>query len=133
MSSGTAVPEPPVPGYAGHADAAARRLSDQQVRASVGELLTGLRARVAPGGIRDRIDALLLRCEFGDQHVVRALEEEDFAQPELAALVESYDHKLVAAAKAAVTARLEDVPVLLDTLEHVFDERAAAIGERLKG
>jgi hypothetical protein len=132
MSSDTAVPGPPVPGYAGHADAAARRLSDQQVRASVGELLTGLRARLAPGGVRDRVDALLFRCEFGDQHVVRALEDESFAQPELAAMVESYDHKLVDAANAVVTAPADELPALLDSLEHVFDERGAAIGGRLK-
>jgi hypothetical protein len=122
-----------VPDYAGHADAVARRLSDQQVRSWAGELLTGLRERLPPGEVQERLDALLLRCEFGDQHVVRALEDESFSQPELAAMVESYDHKVADAAKAAATAPPEEVMAALGVLERFFDERAAAIGKHLKG
>lgn len=133
MSDDTTVPPPPVPGYAGHADAVARRLSDQQVRSWAGELLTGLRERLPPGEVQERLDALLLRCEFGDQHVVRALEDESFSQPELAAMVESYDHKVADAAKAAATAPPEEVMAALGVLERFFDERAAAIGKHLKG
>jgi hypothetical protein len=133
MSDDAAVPAPPVPGYAGHADEVARRLSDQQVRAWAGELLAGLRERLPPGEARERLDSLLVRCEFGDQHVVRALEDESFSRPELVALVESYDHKVVDAAKAAAAAPPEEVMAALGVFERFFDERTAAISEHLKG
>jgi hypothetical protein len=64
--------------------------------------------------------------------VVKALEDASFAQPELAALVESYDRKAVDAANAVATAPPEEVPAKLDALEHAFDERAAVIGGHLK-
>ena len=48
-----------VPGYAGHADPQARFLSDQQVRAWVGEMLADLDERLSPGGLRDDLAGAL--------------------------------------------------------------------------
>jgi hypothetical protein len=121
-----------VPGYAGHADVQARRLSDQQVRAWVGEMLAALQARIPADGLSDRLDALLMRCEFGDQHVVKAIEDDRFAQPELVELVEACDRKLVAAASPAPETGPEGLPALVEALEGAFNERAEAIAAQLK-
>jgi hypothetical protein len=116
-----------LPAYAGHADAQARRLSDQQVRAWTGESLVDLRDRLDVGPVSDRFDALLMRCEFGDQHVIKALENDHFAEPGAAATVEEYDGRLVAAAAAAQTVTADGLEGFMGTLEHAFDERATAV------
>lgn len=121
-----------VPGYAGHGDAAARRRSDQQVRAWVGELLVDLGDRLPLEGVRERVDALLMRCEFADQHVVHAIEDDRFAEPGLAAALEDYDRKLVAAAGASSTAAPDELSGMLAAIERAFDERASGIAARLK-
>jgi hypothetical protein len=123
----------PVPGYAGHSDAAARRRSDQQVRAWVGELLVDLQDRLSLDGVRERVDALLTRCEFADQHVVHAIEDDRFGRDEFAAAIEGYDRKLVAAAGACATVTAEELTGLVETLERAFAERSAGIEARLKG
>ncbi len=127
-TGGTAI----VPGYAGHADARARRLSDQQVRAWVGEMLADLQERVPPDGYGDRLDALLMQCEFGDQHVIKAVEDDRFGEPELVELVEACDRKLIAAASPGPNIGPDGIPALLDALETAFKERSAAIEARLK-
>jgi hypothetical protein len=121
-----------VPGYAGHADAPARRLSDKQVRAWVGEMLADVQARFAVDGHQERLEALLMRCEFGDQHVIRAIEDDRFGEPELAELLETCDRKLVAAAAGGRSATAEELGALFDALERAFDERTASIEKRLK-
>lgn len=121
-----------VPGYAGHADAVARRLSDQQVRAWVGELLAELRDRVPLDGQADRVEALLMRCEFADQHVIHAIEDDRFAQPDYVAAVEDVDRKLIAAAKPLPTVEPAQLPETLDALERAFNERSEEIATRLK-
>jgi hypothetical protein len=122
----------PVPGYAGHADAAARRLSDQQVRAYVGEILADLADRLPIDAVQERYDALLMRCEFANQHVIRAIEDDRFARPAAVAAVEEYDRKLVAAADACKTVDAGGLPACLDALEGAFNERAAGIEALLK-
>ena len=121
-----------VPGYAGHADTVARWSSDAQVRAWVGEALVDLADRLDLGGVRERVDALLMRCEFADQLVIRAIEDDRFGEPDLAALLESYDRKLIDAAKAATTTTIESLTGAIESIERAFDERAAAIAEGLK-
>jgi hypothetical protein len=133
MSEGTSPSQPvPVPGYAGHADAAARRLSDQQVRAFVGEILTDLQDRLPVGDSRERYETLLMRCEFADQHVIRAIEEDRFAKADAVAAVEEYDRKLAAAGGACRTVDAEGLAGCLDALERAFAERAAGIEGFLK-
>jgi hypothetical protein len=129
VGSGSAL----VPGYAGHADAVARRLSDAQVRSWVGEKLTDLAERLDLGEVRERADALLMRCEFADQQVVHAIEDERFGQPALAELVEGYDRKLIEATAGCAAATAEAMPAVIAALEAAFDERAEAIADALKG
>jgi hypothetical protein len=121
-----------VPGYAGHADPQARYLSDQQVRASVGEMLAGLRERLPSDGLGDALEALVLRCEFGDQHVIRAIQDDRFGKPDLAELVEACDRKVVEAAGRVKTAGPDDLPAALGELAAAFDERSAQIEARLE-
>jgi hypothetical protein len=126
-------PASPVPDYAGHSDAVARRRSDQQVRAWVGELLVDLQDRLPLDGVRERVDALLVRCEFADQDVVRAIEDERFGAAEFAVAIEDYDRKLVAAAGACPTVTAAELSGLIESIERAFAERAAGIAARLKG
>jgi hypothetical protein len=121
-----------VPGYAGHADARARRLSDQQVRAWVGEMLADLRERVPLDGYGDRVEALLMHCEFSDQHVIKAIEDDRFAQPELVELVEACDRELIAAASPGRETGPDGLPALVEALEKAFKDRSAAIAAQLK-
>jgi hypothetical protein len=121
-----------VPGYAGHADPQARFLSDQQVRASVGEMLAGLQERLPADGLRDQVETLLLRCEFGDQHVIRAIQDDRFGKPELAELVEACDRKVVEAADRVKNAGPDDLASAFGALVQAFDERSAEIEARLK-
>lgn len=131
MSQEQPATAPLVPGYAGHGDAVARRLSDQQVRATVGELLAELEDRVPAGPLRERLDASILRCEFGDQQVIRAIENDRFGEPDMAALVEELDRKVIAAARALWDAVADEL-ACIEALERAFDERAAAIAAALK-
>jgi hypothetical protein len=121
-----------VPGYAGHANPQARFLSDQQVRAWVGEMLAALDERLQPGPLRDELEALLLRCEFGDQHVIRAIQDPRFGKPELAELVEGLDRKVVEAANRVKAAGPDDLPAALKALTQAFDERSAQIEAHLE-
>jgi hypothetical protein len=132
MNEDLARPGGLVPGYAGHADPQARYLSDQQVRASVGEMLAGLRERLPSDGLRDELEALLLRCEFGDQHVIRAIEDDRFGKPELVELVEACDRKVVEAADRVNTAEADALPAALAALAQAFDDRSAQIEARLE-
>ena len=108
-------------------DAQARRLSDQQVRAWAGEAMVDLRDRLDVAPISDRFEALLMRCEFGDQHVIKALENDHFAEPEAAAMIEEHDGRLVAAATAARTVKADGLEGFIGDLERAFDDRAAAV------
>ena len=122
-----------IPSYAGHDDAPARRLSDQQIRAWTGESLADLQDRIAVAAVQDRFDALLMRCEFGDQLVIRALEADACGEPEAAATVEAHDAGVIAAAARAKTVAQDGLDALIGDLERAFDERAAAVIALLKG
>ncbi len=63
---------------------------------------------------------------------MRAIEDQRFAEPGLAAAVEKHDRNLVeAATRLQAAAGAAELPALLDALERAFDERAAAIGAAL--
>jgi len=131
MSTDAAAGAPLVPGYAGHADTLARRLSDEQVRACVGEMLADLEERLPIDAVRERFEAVLLRCEFADQHVIKAIEDNRFAQPDRVKLVEDADRRLIEVANRGRTIEPAAFPTLLEDLEHAFNERSAAIAASL--
>lgn len=132
MSTDAAAGAPLVPGYAGHADAIARRLSDQQVRASVGEMLAELEERIPIDAVRDRFEAVLLHCEFADQHVIKAIEDNRFAEPDKVRLVEDVDRRLIEVANRGRNIEPAGLSALLEELERAFKERSAAIEAHLE-
>ena len=119
-----------VPDYAGVDDPVARRASDQHLRAWTGEFLAGLRERVPAGAVRDRLDALVFRCEFGDQRLVMAFEEHGTLDDrEALARYLAADRATVAAVDAAVAARDPETLVrTLDAVETALNERLRTAG-----
>ena len=64
-----------IPAYADYGDEDARHLVDKQVRAYVGEALSGLRERLEKelaGAVAELLDRTLLMCEFSNQQLMRA-------------------------------------------------------------
>jgi hypothetical protein len=109
------------PGYDGEVE---RRLSDEYVRAYLGEALADLGARIVlPPELRERADALILRVEFADQRA--------FATHHRVSGSESRDESAVAAADVATVA-LADRAASLDAAAAAgyLDEVAAALDER---
>ena len=116
-----------IPAYAGHADASARRLADQQVRAWVGERLAALRERLPLDGVSAAFEDVLVHCQFGDQQVIKALEDDSFAAPDHVAVIEAEDTAVLAAAAEAERVDAGDVPAFITNLQTIFRHRSAAI------
>ena len=113
--------------YAGQADAQARRRSDQQVRAWIGERLAELRQRLSLGEVSGPFDELLMHCQFGDQRVIKALEDNGFADPATSADVETEDARVIDAASASERIDAAGVAAFIDTLAAAFRRRNDAI------
>ena len=119
-----------ITGYADYTNTDARHHVDKQMRAFLGEALAEARERLAPSGpTLERIDGLILRCEFSDQRVIRATDHAKFE----AALVErihALDVELVHCADKirAVTAADALMPAL-DDAARCLDERFGAIAD----
>jgi hypothetical protein len=116
-----------IPAYAGHADAAARRLSDQQLRAAVGERLAAVRERLPGGPAAAALDELVMHCQFGDQHVIKALESDRFAQPALVAELEAEDAHVLAAAAGSESVDATGLPAFIEALDAAFRRRNEAL------
>ncbi|HEX3465449.1 MAG TPA: hypothetical protein VHS78_15480 [Candidatus Elarobacter sp.] len=117
-----------VPGYAGYANDAARHEVDKQIRAFLGEALAAARDRLRPeGALAERLDGLLMRCEFSDQRVIRAADHARFDQP-VVAHIQSLDRALVECADRirAVTTQ-EQLATELDAAARCLDERFGAV------
>jgi hypothetical protein len=116
-----------IPGYAGFDDVSARRLSDQQVRAWVGERLAALSERLPLGDAASAFDDALLHCEFGDQRVIKALDDSRFATPELAARLEAEDGRLLTAAAGAGTVDAAGLDAFIGGVREALRRRTDAI------
>jgi len=116
-----------IPGFAGFADVAARRLSDQQVRAWVGERLAALRERVPLGAALGDFEDAIVHCQFGDQHVIKALEDSRFGEPERVAVLEAEDTRLIVAASGSETVTSEGVAAFVAAVREAIRQRNAAI------
>jgi len=116
-----------VPGYAGHADVVSRRRSDQQVRAWVGERLAALRERLPLDGATAAFDDALFHCQFGDQHVIKALEDAHFGDDATAAAVETEDAQLIAAAAGSERVDAAGLSAFITRVSDALRERTAAI------
>jgi hypothetical protein len=119
-----------IPSYADYADPDARHQVDKQIRAWVGEALTEARDRLAPAGaLLERLDGLLLRCEFTDQRVIRAADHARFDR-ELVDHVHALDRRIVDAGDAIRAAgSADELATALDDAARVLDERFGAIAD----
>jgi hypothetical protein len=113
-----------LPGFAGYAALSQRHLTDEEVRAYLGERLAGLSVRLDPTGpTAERLDDLILRAEFTNQTVFRVYENLtlDAAQAET-----------IAAADLAVVevADRADSVFDVDMLAKYLDAAEAALNAR---
>jgi len=119
-----------VPGYAGYADDSARHEVDKQIRAYLGEVLAAARERLRPtGALLDRLDGLILRCEFSDQRIIRAADHARFGD-ELVAHIHRLDREIVECADRIRNAgSLDELATELDTAARLLDERFGALAD----
>jgi hypothetical protein len=119
-----------IAGYADYANDTARHQVDKQIRAWLGEALSDARDRLHPeGALGERIDGLLLRCEFSDQRVIRAADHARFDQA-LADRVHHLDRAIVDTAdRIRAAASAEELSTALDDAARLLDERFGALAD----
>ena len=119
-----------IPGYADYANADARHEVDKQMRAFLGEALALDRERLAPtGALAERLDGIILRCEFSDQRVIRAADHARFDQ-QLIDRVHQLDREIVECAdRIRALTSAEELSAELDVAARALDERFGAIAE----
>ncbi|GAC1580533.1 MAG: hypothetical protein NVS3B7_15150 [Candidatus Elarobacter sp.] len=117
-------------GYADYGNAEARHQVDKQIRAWLGEALSEARARLAPSGaLAERIDGLILRCEFSDQRVIRAADRARF-DGRLIDRVHELDREIVECAdRLRTVVSLDELSIVLDHAARCLDERFGAIAD----
>ena len=115
-------------GFAGYDAAEHRRVSDEQIRAFVGEVLAQLPAVEIdnlPAEERSHYDRILLRCEFINQDVFRIFERDPTPRRIEATL--AADVHVVEAATALREVRTVTLNGALVKLNDAFDSRDAAM------
>ena len=119
-----------IAGYADYGNADARHQVDKQIRAWLGEALSEERERLKPTGpLAERIDGLILRCEFSDQRVIRAADHARFDET-LIQRVHELDREVVEVADTLRTVTsLEELSTELDRAARYLDERFGAIAD----
>jgi hypothetical protein len=119
-----------IPGYADYANVDARHQVDKQIRAWLGEALSDARARLNPeASLGERLDGLILRCEFSDQRVIRAVDHALFNE-ELVTRIHQLDRAIVEGADAIrAIVWADDLGPALDDVARVLDERFGAIAD----
>jgi hypothetical protein len=119
-----------IPDFPVYGDEVARRRSDTLIRAYVGESLALVRDRFAGSvdpALGERLEALLLHCQFTDQIFVKHLEHAHLEPPVAAALLEA-DRDLVACADAMPALALGDLAMMIERVDATFARRKATIG-----
>lgn len=112
--------------FAGYAEELARRLSDEQVRGYVGEILADLSATQIEnltGDQRSGYERVLLRCEFINQDAFRVFDQDP--RPDRIAATLDADVRLLEA--AAELREVQAVTEMLAALNDAFDKRDAAM------
>ncbi len=119
-----------IPGYADYANADARHEVDKQMRAFLGEALALDRERLQPGGaLAERLDGIILRCEFSDQRVIRAADHARF-DPQLIDRVHELDREIVECAdRIRALTSADQLSEELDVAARALDERFGAIAD----
>lgn len=118
-----------IPSYADYGDEDSRHLSDQQIRAWVGERLASLDGRLglSRSELAGVFEAVMTSCEFGDQRLIKALEKRILDTATLAALHHA-DLAIVEAGLATESiADMKAAGAHLDRIRALFRERYALI------
>jgi hypothetical protein len=109
--------------YADYTNDVDRRLSDEQIRAYIGEALARTRERLQPAGsTADKLDALVLRCEFADQREIHAFDV-DHIPPQGLARILGADRELARLASGADAVDAAGLDSLLEGVEAALDAR----------
>ncbi|MFN2460416.1 MAG: hypothetical protein ABR591_06995 [Candidatus Velthaea sp.] len=117
-----------LPSYADYRDQDARHLVDKQVRAYVGEALARLRERVRlDDGLAEQLDRVLIRCEFSDQRLIRAVDHGTFTDNQIVDRIHDMDGALIEAADRADSVDAAQLPAYLGELASLFEARFGAI------
>ena len=110
--------------YADYTNAESARLTDEQIRAFVGEALSRLQERLQPADTTaDALGRALLRCQFADQNVIRALDKGAMTHAELDA-IHAADGELVALAESADRMTAGEIADFIGRVAAALDERA---------
>jgi hypothetical protein len=120
-----------VPDYADYANEDSRHQVDKQMRAWLGEALATVRARLGPlpEALTDRLEGLILRCEFSDQRVIRAADQAIFDK-HMVDRVHELDLALVRVSDRIRNGKSADeLAGELDEAARILDERFGAISE----
>jgi hypothetical protein len=119
-----------IPEYADYADPTARHQVDKQVRAWLGEALSIVRDRLRPEGpLMERLDGMILRCEFSDQRVIRAADHARFDR-ELVDHVHALDRRIVDTGdRIRAAGSVDELAAALDDAARVLDERFGALAD----
>jgi hypothetical protein len=96
----------------------------------LGEALSAARDALRPSGaIAERLDGLLLRCEFSDQRVIRAADHARF-DGGLVDHVHGLDRRIVETGdRIRAAGSLDELSTALDDAARVLDERFGAIAD----
>jgi hypothetical protein len=110
--------------YADYTNSDDRRLSDEQIRAYVGEALSRLLERLRPDGdAGEALEQLISRCQFADQHVIRVLDETT-PTPAQIGQFHGLDRALVALADREPTVSSSDLAGYLAEIGAALDRRS---------
>jgi tetraacyldisaccharide-1-P 4'-kinase len=118
-----------IPAYADYGDEEARHLVDRQVRAYVGEALSGLRERVWSAlseSLAQQLERMLMLCEFTNQQLMHILDHARLADAEFEEL-HAVDHQLITTADRAVSIEVAMLDAYLEELTSLFARRAQAV------
>lgn len=117
-----------IPAYADYGDEDARHLVDRQVRAYVGEALSGLRDRLSglTETLTQQLEHILMMCEFTNQQLMQALEHARLVDAEFEELHE-VDHELISTADRALSIEVSMLDAYLEELTSLFARRAQAV------
>jgi hypothetical protein len=113
-----------LPGFAGYAEMQQRHLTDEEVRAYLGERLAGLSVRLDPTGpTGERLDALILRTEFTNQAVFKVYESATLDAARTQAIAQADLTTVELADRADSVFELDMLPNYLDAAEAAMDAR----------
>ena len=117
-----------IPAYADYPDEEARHLVDKQVRAWVGEALGRMEERLGklPVELEDRLEEILLLCEFTNQRFVRSIDHAKLSEDDVEHL-HVVDRQLVESADRAATIEAVALGDYLSEIEELFKRRSKAV------